>query len=76
MKTNISNFSCWWWELFVGLVNGFLFLKTKTRFSVENFKSEKKSNHQHKKERERTPGVTLGLFSNDLTLQLAEYNCS
>ena len=63
MKTEISNFFVFVVIFLLGgfMVFCFLFRKQKP-FFFENFKSEGKNNHQHKKECEKPPGVTLGAF--------------
>ena len=63
MKTEISNFFVLVVHFLVGLVSGFLFSvrKQKTE-NFQKFQIGPKNDHQHKKEREKTSGVTLGTF--------------
>ena len=68
MKTNNSNFSCWW-LFFVGLVSGFLFSVQKTEnrfFEISN--RIKKITTSSRKSAKKHPESHLGLFSNDLAL--------
>ena len=63
-----QTFSCWWaFFCEVGFWFSVFFSENGNRFFLK-ISNRRKNAHQHKKERKKTSGVTLGTFSNDLTV--------
>ena len=64
MKTEISNFFVLVVLFLLGWFLVFCFLTENRKQKIfSKFQIGPKKNHQHKKEREKTSGVTLGTFS-------------